>query len=748
MLQRIKVPPFLIALLIIFAGVSAFLAGIPFLDQMELKTVDLRFQARGAIPPGPYVALAVIDEKSIDHEGKWIWPRSKIAALIGKLSAAGAEVIAFDIGFIDPDDKGPVLTLQNVRKKMQSLGISQISLDSYLDELTREADNDSILAEAIRTAKSKVVLGYFFDIDPQSGSHTSPDQVRVQTESADSSRYNMVRYTSQAAAGFKFKQAHLPESNVPRIAEASPFSGFFNMFPDEDGVIRWIPGVLSYNNSLYAHLSLKALEAYLGAPLSLFVGDYGATHLQIGDMAIPTDENGRLMVNYRGGTRTFDYMSATDIMNDRVDPERIRGKIILVGVTAVGIYDLRVTPFEKESYPGVEIHANMIDSILAGDFLRQPEWAALFDILAIICTGLLLGYALPRVRVTFGAVITLLLIAGYILLCQYLFSRMGMILNLVYPILVIIVAYIIISLYRYIVQEGQKRFIKNAFSTYLSPSVVNQLIESPEKLVLGGERREITAFFSDVEGFTTISEKLTPEQLVELLNEFLTEMTNIIMENLGMVDKFEGDAIIAMFGAPNDLKEHAKAACSSCIRMQKRLDELRPVWEQSKGVTIKMRIGLFSGHAVVGNMGSKTRMDYTMMGDTVNTAARLEGVNKFYGTYTMIGETTYEAAADAVFAREIDSINVVGKTRPVKIYQLIGFPEEVDESVRRGVSLYEKGLQAYRKQEWDEAINLFEQALSILPGDKASRVMADRCREFQASPPEAEWNGAYSMRSK
>jgi len=744
---RIKIPPFLIAVLIVLSGVFAYFSHNPLLNQLELKTIDMRFRVRGEIETDSRVALAVIDERSIDSEGKWIWPRSRIAALIEKLSAAGAEVIAFDIGFIDPDDNGPVMTLRNVRNKLQTLSISEVSLDSYLDELTRAADNDGILAEAIRQSRSKVVLGYFFQMDGESGAHTSPDQVRVQAEAVDSSRYSLVRYASATAADFPFVQAHLPESNIPRIAAATPYSGYFNMFPDEDGVIRWIPGVIAYGNSLYAHLSIKTIEAYLEAPLSLYVADYGATHFQVGDLAVPTDEMGRIMINYRGGSNTFDHISVTDILNDRVDPARIRDKIIVVGVTAVGIYDLRVTPFENV-YPGVEIHANLIDSILAGDFLHQPAWAAVFDIFAIVCAGMLIGIAIPRLRVTLGAIITILLLSGYILLCQYLFSRMGLVLNLVYPVLVIFVAYIALSLYRYLVQEGQKRFIKNAFSTYLSPAVVNQLIDSPEKLVLGGQKREITAFFSDVEGFTTISEKLTPEALVELLNEFLTEMTDIVLDNAGMVDKFEGDAIIAMFGAPNDLKEHARAACFACIRMQKRLEELRPVWKEAKGVTIRMRIGLCTGQAVVGNMGSKSRMDYTMMGDTVNTAARLEGVNKFYGTYVMIGESTYEAASDAVFAREIDSINVVGKSLPVKIYQLIGLPEEVDDAVRRLVETYEKGLGAYRKQEWDNAIDLFEQALVINPDDTPSRVMSGRCQEFKETPPGPDWNGAFSMRSK
>jgi len=278
--------------------------------------------------------------------------------------------------------------------------------------------------------------------------------------------------------------------------------------------------------------------------------------------------------------------------------------------------------------------------------------------------------------------------------------------------------------------------------------VVNQLIESPEKLVLGGEERQITAFFSDVAGFTSISEKLSPHELVELLNEFLTEMSDIILAHNGMVDKYEGDAIIAMFGAPNEMKNHEQVACSASIDMQERLLVLRKKWEAEKNLTIRMRVGLCSGPAVVGNMGSKNRMDYTMMGDTVNTAARLEGVNKVYNTYTMISETTYAGAKKSIVARELDAINVVGKAIPVKIYELIGYKKNVTEKMIQTISFYEEGLSDYRQCLWDSAIDFFSRALEITPDDPPSHAMIKRCREYKTNPPDSSWNGAYIMQTK
>jgi adenylate cyclase len=324
----------------------------------------------------------------------------------------------------------------------------------------------------------------------------------------------------------------------------------------------------------------------------------------------------------------------------------------------------------------------------------------------------------------------------------------GWVLNMMYPLAVILLIYASVTVYRYLVETRQKKFVKDAFSTYLAPSVVKNLLESPEKLVLGGEKRVITAFFSDVQGFTSISESLPPEELVELLNEFLTEMTDIILRHEGTVDKFEGDAIIAFFGAPNDLENQAEVACMACIDMQKRLSELRKKWQGQGRPELRMRIGLCTGPAVVGNMGSRSRMDYTMMGDTVNTAARLEGVNKVYGTYTMISESTYQAAGGWIRARELDAINVVGKKEPVKIYELIGYPSDVDEHVQKVTEIYSRGLAAYRSRQWDKAAAYFKKAVSLRPEDRASRTMVERCRRYKADPPPETWNGAFTMTTK
>ena len=749
MFKKLKSPSLIITLFILCAGIyaSSSKTVLPFLDIIELKTIDLRFRARGEKVPGSSVVLAVIDEKSLKTEGKWIWPRKKIANLVTRLSDAGARVIVFDIVFSEPDNKGTAV-LQDVYQTADRLNIKQSDFKNYLNHLILRSDNDRLLAEAIMNSTADVVLGNFFHIKPEEAAHMDENIITAQAKNILSSTCQTVQYASEKAfMDAPFLEVFAPEANIPVIAESTPYSGYFNMMSDKDGVIRWVPGVFKFRNTLYAHLSLKALAAYTSHPLEVFVGEMGVDRFQIGDLQIPTDELGRIMINYRGGAKRFPHISVTDILNNRVNPRQLKDKLVIIGVTAIGVYDLRVTPFDTD-FPGVEINANLIDSILSRDFLYQPAQAQIYNIIAMLILGGFLGWLLPRIKVIPGALSALGLLLGYVFLCLYLFTAKGIVLNAVYPVITIFLIYISISAYRYFVEEGKKRFIKNAFSTYLAPTVVNQLIESPEKLVLGGEERQITAFFSDVAGFTSISEKLTPHELVVLLNEFLTEMSNIILTHNGLVDKYEGDAIIAMFGAPNDLENHAEVACAASIDMQERLSVLRKKWETEKNLIIRMRVGLCSGPAVVGNMGSKNRMDYTMMGDTVNTAARLEGVNKVYGTYTMISETTYTGAKETIVARELDAINVMGKKIPVKIYELIGYKHTVSEKMIQTIAFYEKGLSEYRQCRWDSAIEYFNRALETTPDDPPSLMMITRCREYKSHPPESCWNGAYIMRTK
>jgi adenylate cyclase len=714
---------------------------------MELKTIDMRFIFRGRKAVSNTAVLVAVDEKSLKEQGRWAWPRSKIADLVTRLSDKGARVIAFDVGFFEPESTLIINTINEIKNAARTGAPNNPRFVDYLETLRFQNDNDRILAEAIRNAKARVVLGFFFQINPEDAAHISEEEILMHGENIYGAEFTMSQLTSEGAKTAHMTEAISPQSNIRMITESTPLAGFFNKLTDPDGVVRKIPMAIRFRETLYAPLSLKAVSAYLDAPLSIRVGDSGVESVRVGDLSIPVDDRGEMIINYRGPEQTFTHISATDVLNDRIPEEALRDKIVLIGATAIGIHDECVTPLAKV-FPGPEVHLNIMDSILAEDFIFHPVWAFIFDLLIIVLGGMLLALILSRTGAFSGGVAAVALFGGYIWLCQYFFSHMGWLLNMVYPLCVFLSIYLAVTSYKYFSEEGQKKFIRAAFSKYLAPEVVDQLIASPHKLVLGGERREITAFFSDVQGFTSISEKLGPEELVELLNEFLTEVSDIIMKYKGGVDKYEGDAVIAFFGAPNELKKHAEAACLACIDIQARLVALREGWRQRGKPELKVRIGLFSGPAVVGNMGSRNRMSYTMMGDTVNTAARLEGVNKRYGTYILVGDATYQAAAGSIAARELDAVKVIGKNKPLVIYEVLGRKDAIPKPLADTVELYARALAEYRQRNWERAVAFFQMALEITPGDGPSTAMINRCREYMENPPSDDWDGSFAMDTK
>jgi adenylate cyclase len=576
-----------------------------------------------------------------------------------------------------------------------------------------------------------------------------PHDIDVHIENTRGSLYEWVRNKSgHTIKDLPLYDGLLPQSNIPVISRSTPHSGYLNMQqPVKDAVVRWVPTVVRFQENLYAPFSLKVLSVYLNSNISVDLDTFGIENIRLGNIPLPVDYKGRMLINYRGPEKTFPHISVTDILENRVDPEQIRNKIVLIGATATGINDLRATPFSN-IFPGVEIQSNIIDNLLQQDFLKRPDWHEFYNLLAIIFSGIVLGFALARVRILMGVVLTLSYVICYLLFTELLFVKMGILLNIIYPFTVMVLIYIGITLYQYATVERKRTFIKKAFSTYLSPNVVEQLIKTPEKLVLGGEKTEITAFFSDIEGFTPISEKLAPEALVELLNEFLTEMGDIIIANSGTMTEFPGDGIVAMFGAPVPLENHEQSACNACIQMQQRLETLREKWQQEINLTIRMRIGLCSGPAVVGNVGSKKRFSYGMIGDTVNAASRLEGVNKVYGTYTIISGDTYNNIKGNIVVRKLDTVKVVGKDESIDIYEVIGYAEDVDESMNSIFDLYAKGLLAYQNQNWRKAMGYFKKALEIRPQDAPSKTMYTRCEDYIVNPPPPDWDGAYVMKSK
>ena len=746
--------PISITAFIIILILTLFFIGLSIFDTIELKTYDLRFRSRGLKKPSSKVVMAVIDEKSLDNEGRWPWPRKKIAKMLDILSEDGAKVIGFDIGFLEPDENSTLKFIEDFEQKIKSLPIKNKSLNQYIQKRKAEADNDVILANTIKRLKAKIVLGHFFHMSRTILEYKLPEEkIEKQLELIANSRYPIIQYEKQGLSVSSFLDrltAYVPESNLEILSRAAPSSGFFNMEPDADGIIRLAWLMVKCGDDLYSPMAIQCVWQYLDKPQMIVkVAIYGIEGVRIGDTFIPTDESGRMMINYLGPERTFDHYSITDILNNNFPKGTFKDKIVLVGATAIGLGDIRNTPFSSTGeYAGIEVHANVIDNILTKSFLHKPTWSNIYDIFTIIILGLLIGIVLPRLSAIKGILFTIALFVLHILISRWFFNQFGFLVNIVYPLLTIILIYTSLTLFYYITEERERKKIRGAFSYYVSSSVVNEMLKSPERLKLGGDKKDLSVLFSDIRGFTTISEGLTPEELVHLLNEYLTVMTDIVFKYDGTLDKYIGDALMAVYGAPLDQPDHPVKACQSALDMMDGLKALNEKWILEGKKPLDIGIGINTGPMMVGNMGSEQRFDYTVMGDAVNLGSRLEGANKSYKTHILISDATYQRVKDEFDCMELDSVRVKGKSLPVSIYQLIGEKGYIPKESLETIDYFHRGLRFYREQKWDKAIETFRKVFIMDNSIYAARLYIDRAKELKANPPGADWDGVFTMTTK
>jgi adenylate cyclase len=741
----ITISPLKISILVIMVTLLLFFINTPFLRFMELKALDLRMVSRGAMPSGGETVIATIDEKSLSELGRWPWPRTTIAKLIEVLKDHGAKAVGFDIVFAEPDANSSLKTVAELSKEVKDSGIRDTRIFGLLEQKQTLADTDAALARSIEKAKN-ITLGYFFHINEKEVSYLTEKEIAEGEENIANSRFQMIR-AKKGADDPPVIHAYAAQPNLPKLSEAAENSGYFNAFPDSDGVIRWSPLLIKFRNHYYTSMALSLLLQYLEWPMLVpSFAEYGVENIRLDKIKIPTDESGRLLVNYLGPAKTFPHYSVSDILNGRISSDKLKGKIVLVGATAIGIYDLRVTPFSTV-YPGVEIHATVIDNILHQNFLIHSDWIKFLDVCVIIASGLIMGFVVPRVKAVAGIGLSLALIGAFILANAAIFIRYNVWMNLIYPLLTMMTIYLGITVYRYVTEEREKKKVRGAFQYYLTASVVNEILKDPSKLKLGGDKKNLSVMFSDIRGFTSISEKLTPEQLVLLLNEYLTAMTDVVFKYDGLLDKYIGDAIMAVFGAPLDQPDHALRACRTAIEMMSELRRLREKWAAEGRPDVNIGVGINTGDMVVGNMGSQMRFDYTVMGDSVNLASRLEGTNKEYGTNIIISEFTHEIIKDELFCRELDAVRVKGKKLPVRIFELLGDQKDATQW-QEFVGRFEAGLAKYRAGFWDDAIVAFRSVLEVRPADFPTLLYIDRCEALKESPPAGEWEGVFTMTKK
>jgi adenylate cyclase len=737
--------PASITFTVIFLVVTLFLSGNPILDLIELKTYDLRFRSRGQLHPSTPVVMALIDEKSLDEEGRWPWSRSKIATLVNLLSQDGAKVIGFDIGFLEPDANSQLSIIHRLSQEVGVLDIKNPKLDAFIKEQETNADNDLILAKALKNSSAAIVLGYFFHMsEDELDYRIEPNQIDRQIDRISASKYPLVIYKDKNLDIDPFIKAYAPESNLEIFSETAASSGYYSVRSDQDGVVRWMPLIIQCGEDLFPPLSVLCVWHYLGKPqLMVRVARYGVQGIQMGERFIPTDENGELLVNYLGPPKTFRHISISDILKGRIAKGTFKDKIVLVGATAMGTHDLRSTPVSP-LYPGIEIHATVIDNILTQDFITRPNWSKIFDLLAIISLGALTGAALPRMNAFKGLCFAIGLFAIHIFVARWLFIYYRAWLNMVFPLLVLSLNYTALTAYYYVTEEKERKRIKGTFRQYVAPLVIDELLKTPDRLKLGGEEKVLTVLFSDIAGFTTYSERYTPSEMIEILSDYYGVMTEQIFICQGTLKEYVGDEIMAFFGAPLEQADHAQRACSAAIAMREHRQALRDEWAKIGRPLLTARTGINSGPMLVGNLGSRYRFAYGVLGDQVNLGSRLEGLNKIYGTEILIGENTANLVKDDFILREVDSVRVVGRQQCVRVYELVArssaaLPKEQERALKD----YADGYAAYCEQRWDDSLGLFSRSLEMWPDDGPSKTMAERCRIYRESPPPEGWDCVY-----
>ncbi|MGA2419064.1 MAG: adenylate/guanylate cyclase domain-containing protein [Candidatus Acidiferrum sp.] len=754
---------------------------LDFLTRFEYDSLDYRFRYRpqSATPVDPVIVIIDIDQHSQEVLGRWPFSRINFAKLLDNLHDDGATVAAFDITFGKPEASAASVqafenALKSRRKHLEEVDPQFVK---ELERLADDADADQQFAASIKRF-GRVVLGNYFlyteadlrDLDntvlatyaQQLSFFSFPQTEVIKSRAAygKQDRVNLIAKFHSADLVPKGSQANLDLFTNALYGSPSAGVGFFNVPPDIDDVVRTTTMTLPYgfppdsgDVDFYGSLDVMSVRAYLGVrdDLLLTYGQNGVKDLQFGhQLTVVPNDIGQALINYHGPAYTYPHYSMADVVQGKVPAEKFRGKIVLIGATATGIGDVKSTPYSDTSYPGIEIHANVIDNLLHGNFLKRGAKQQLLDAIIILCLGLPLGIfmALAPPRFMWLG----LGVLGPLLWVDYQAFLHGWWLNFSIPAITIASNVLLVSLYRALVEEKEKRKVRSAFGQYLSPEVIRRLLLNPQ--LVEPRRTEISVMFSDIRGFTTISEQLDAQELAGFLNEYLSDMTKLVFKYSGTLDKYIGDAVMAFWGAPFEVEAHAVKSCESALEMMQRVHEMQQKWLAEGRPHLDIGIGINTGGASVGNMGSSLRYGYTALGDTVNLSSRLEGLNKDYGTHIIVNETTFSGAATAGFLfRELDVIRVKGKLQPVTIYELVGRagqPTEYgppEDSLAR-VQDFRAARELYRQRQWEAAQRAFQAILDKWDGDGPSRAYWKRCQEYLFDEPPSGWDGVFTMTHK
>ena len=745
-----------------FAGIGGSTrAGFLFLQNIEQRTLDMRFAARGERPHDGRIVIVGIDEKTLQNVGAFPLPRTSYALLVNRLSAGEASVIAFDATFPTPENNSASQALHQLQRE---LGPSApASVTAKIKQLEAAGDHDAIFADALQQS-GRVVLGHLF-LEPERAQAADAKRAEEYFNIVWAKAFPQVLKVKSKGGDFDLGHAWQEnggnvypgaEANLASLAEAAASYGFFNINPDPDGTLRRGLLIVRYQDQdFFPSLAMQVIREYEKIPdqeIAAYISEDGLERIQFGRHNLRPWHNGSVLINYLGPYHTYQHYSMWDVLSGAVPADTFKDKIVLVGGTALAIGDLRSTPFHG-GYMGVEVHANIIDNLLHSDergrsFLTRGLYGEMIDTGFILLFGLVFGFWFSRIKPLYSTISVFLTLGVFAWFIYFSFAHWGLWLSCVIPAGTLVVNYAVITSFRMIFEEGEKRKIRKTFSQYLSPGVIALIEKDPQKYIRpGGETKDLTVMFSDIRGFTTLSEGLTADELVLLLNEYLGEMTEVIFQNLGTLDKYIGDAIMAFWGSPYPQDDHAYRACTCALQMIQGLDKLNAKWKTEGRKQIMIGVGLNTGPVNVGNMGSAKRLAWTVMGDNVNLASRLEGITKEYRGRIVISEGTHREIADKFVCRDLDKIRVKGKHQPVTIYELLDFAEN-KHKYEPLLSRFNHAMEAYRQQDWDEAASRLGEMLTHFPDDGPTQIFMDRVLEFMQNAPEADWDGVYVMKTK
>ncbi|MBN35703.1 MAG: adenylate/guanylate cyclase domain-containing protein [Rhodospirillaceae bacterium] len=737
-----------VAFLLVVAMVAIRLADPSALQILRNKTFDQFQLAKPRPDPAEGYPIGVriidIDDESLGAIGQWPWPRTVIAELVRKLvDEYGVAAVAFDVVYAEPDRTSPAQLADSLQGASEELREAILELP----------DNDEYMASILEGRP--VILGQA--TVPRGDPPQSGDLPRVRGFASKALQADLAPINNYL---LNFQNI---ERNLDIFEDVAAGIGLFSFQPDEDNIVRRVPLAVSVGGELYPALSVESLRVVLerfqgGQAQSLLLkyGPLGTESLNVGpQFALSTDENGHAWVYYGEYTRDR-YVSVKDIMEGTADPAKLANHIVILGTSAAGLQDIRATPLGN-ALPGVEVHAQILENILSGIFLKRDPESLVYELGVILGSAFLVMLILPFGGAIWSLIAVTMVNGGLVYFSWYMFDTQYQLVGFLYPVLCSFVLYMFLTFMNYMREEQQKKQVRGAFAQYLSPAMVEQLAKDPDRLTLGGEMRTMTLLFSDIRGFTTISEQFrgNPVGLVSLINRFLTPMTGIILDKQGTIDKYMGDCIMAFWNAPLEDERQIENSVEAALLMIERVDELNDVIEQEceeegrRFFPIKVGVGINTGEVFVGNMGSDQRFDYSVIGDDVNLASRLEGQSKSYGVVIVIGEATKDGATDYA-TLELDQIRVKGKNKAVRIFTVLGRRDVLESKTFKTLAVkHQKMLDIYRGQKWDEADVLVKECRALWPELEGLYELYDeRIADYRENPPGDDWDGVYTATSK